>query len=224
MSKAAHQHGTVGSYVTGFILSLLFTAMSYYLVVNKTLTGSSLLLTIVGFAVVQVVVQVFFFLHLGRGPKPLYNVIFFGATVSVIGLVVGGSLFIMSHLQYNMAPPVDTAKQLAESEAISQVEGSKTGACEAIKANHKFTIDNGMISPTHIEAHLCDTLSFVNQDTMAHEISFGTRASLKTYGGESTVSIRKGKSETITLNQAGEYSFYDSMYHGGTLSFTVQSR
>ena len=68
------ERGTITSYVIGFLLSLVFTAIPYYLVVNKTVEGNTLLATILGFAVLQMAVQIFFFLHLGRGPKPLYNV------------------------------------------------------------------------------------------------------------------------------------------------------
>jgi cytochrome o ubiquinol oxidase operon protein cyoD len=220
MSKTIHTTGSVKSYVTGFVLSLICTAIPYYLVVNKTVSGNQLLATIVGFAALQVFIQVFFFLHLGRGPKPLYNIAFFAATLCAILLVVGGSLFIMSHLHYNMASQ-DTAKQLAESEAISQVEGTKTGACQQVKANHKIIITHGKISPLQTEANLCDTLSFINQDSVPHKISFGTPTKPETYGGQTGLSVRKGLGETITLNQAGTYQFYDRLSPDITGNFTV---
>ena len=86
MSKKSHkptpksEHGTTRSYVIGFVLSLIFTVIPYYLVTNKTIAGSALLATILGIAVLQMFIQIFFFLHLGRGPKPFYNVVFFFAT------------------------------------------------------------------------------------------------------------------------------------------------
>src|SRR5688572_2414166 len=115
MNKLAHtttkgEHGTTGSYVIGFILSLVFTLIPYYLVVNKTVTGTAILATILTFGVVQMLIQIFFFLHLGRGPKPMYNVVFFGATASLILVVVLGSVFIMNHLHYNMSPTEVTKK------------------------------------------------------------------------------------------------------------------
>jgi cytochrome o ubiquinol oxidase operon protein cyoD len=212
---------SVGSYITGFVLSVICTLIPYSLVVNKTVTGNSLLAVIVGFATLQVLIQVFFFLHLGRGPKPLYNIAFFAATVGIIMVVVGGSLFIMNNLHYNMLPPSDTAKQLAEGEGIAQVEGIKTGACEAIKANHQIIIAKNMepLRPTKTQAQLCDTLSFVNQDSMTHEIGFGMSDKPETYAGQSMISIRKGKAETITLNQTGTYRLFD--HHNPELYITL---
>ncbi len=99
-----HAHKTVESYVIGFILSLIFTFIPYYLVVNQIVSGSSLLVTILGFAVVQMIIQIVFFLHLGRGPKPFYNVAFFISTVGIILIVVGGSIVIINNLHYNMLP------------------------------------------------------------------------------------------------------------------------
>lgn len=223
MSKSHHQQETVTSYVIGFMLSLIFTVIPYYLVVHKTVAGNTLLATIIGFAVLQVFIQVFFFLHLGRGPKPLYNVAFFAGTAAAIVLVVGGSLFIMSHLHYNM-DSAQTTKQLAESEGIAQVEGNKTGACQAIKANHQIILVHGAISPTQITAHLCDTLSFTNQDSVTRTIAFGTVDKPAPYVGQNGVIVRKGQSETITLNQVGNYSFYDNLSHNLTGTFTVTTQ
>lgn len=218
MSK--HTPGTVLSYLLGFELSIVCTVIPYILVVKHSLTGSTLLATIVGFAMVQMIIQIFFFLHLGRGPKPLYNVAFFVSTVGIIVLVVGGSLFIMSHLHHYINPD-DTSKQLAESEAIYQVEGQKTGACQGVKANHVVTVSGGVISPVHTNAKLCDTLTFINEDSASRKINFGTYVQPVTYAGETGLDLRKGRGETITLNQEGAYQFYDRLNSGMSGSFTV---
>lgn len=227
MSKATHtnvepkeERGMVSSYVTGFILSLALTAMPYYLVVNKIVSGNAMLATLLGFAILQVLVQVVFFLHLGRGPKPLYNIIFFVSTIGIILLVVGGSLFIMSHLHYNMTPS-ETTKQLAEGEAISQVEGKKTGACQVVKTNHRITITSGKANPAHSEAHLCDTLTFINEDSLVRGITFGTYPKLGTYAGQMVLTVQKKGNQTITLNQLGSYQFYDQLHPEVTGNFTV---
>jgi cytochrome o ubiquinol oxidase operon protein cyoD len=215
---------SVWSYITGFVLCLLLTTASYYMVVHKSTTATNLLAVIVGLATVQVLIQVYYFLHLGRGPKPLYNVAFFAGTVAIIAFVVGGSLFIMSHLHYNMLPPADTAKQLAEGEAIPQVEGNKTGACQGTKANHQVIMLGSVVSPMQIQAELCDTISFTNQDSVSHQITFGTPASPTTYAGQATITIRKGKSETVTLNQTGTYSYYNPLNTKAIAKFTVTAR
>lgn len=219
-TKPKGEHGTMKSYVIGFLLSLVFTAIPYYLVVSKSVSGTTLLATILVFAVLQMAVQIFFFLHLGRGPKPLYNVVFFVSTIAIILVVVGGSIFIMNNLHYNMTP-TEVTTRLAQDESISQVGGEKTGACQGTNANHKVTISSGKLSPTHTEAHLCDTLTFINQDSTAREIAFGPHPEHRVYGGMSEVTVRKGYTKTITLNQSGNYIFHDHLDPTITGSFNV---
>lgn len=215
------EHGTTASYVIGFLLSLLFTAIPYYLVVNKVITGSSLLATILGFAVLQMAVQIFFFLHLGRGPKPLYNVAFFISTVGIILVVVLGSIFIMDHLNYNMMTPKATTTKLAQDEGISQVGGEKTGACAYIGANHQVVIGKGQAVPLRTESHMCDSLTFINQDAAARDIMFGSYPNHEVYGGETKLTVRKGHPKTITLNQLGSHLFYDPLQPEAAGYFTV---
>jgi cytochrome o ubiquinol oxidase subunit IV len=214
------EHGTVWSYVIGFLLSLVFTAIPYYLVVNKTISGNALLATILGVAVLQMIIQIVFFLHLGRGPKPLYNIAFFVSTVGIILVVVGGSIWIMNHLNYNMMA-TDASKYLVEKEGIYQIDGEKTGACQGVHANHKVTIAGGKVSPVHTEARFCDTLTFINQDDTVRELTFGTHPQHGTYAGQAELSVRKGRGKTITLNEAGKYQFHDHLDPRVAGSFTV---
>lgn len=202
------QHGTALSYVVGFILSLIFTIIPYYMVVNESATGTPLLVTILGFAVLQMFIQIFFFLHLGRGPKPLYNVIFFFATAGTIVVVIGASILIMNNLYSNMTPDEVTLRQ-AQKEGIAQVGGQETGACTENKQNHTISINKGVVTPVYIEAKRCDTLTFINNDSQPREMAFGTHPNHDSYGGETEIELSKGKPETITLNQAGEYMFHD---------------
>lgn len=210
MVPSKGEHGTIQSYIIGFLLSLVFTAIPYYLVVSKSVSGTALLATIVGFAVLQMVIQVVFFLHLGRGPKPLYNVVFFIFTVGLIVVVVGGSLFIMNNLYDNMSS-VDVTKRLAQDESIYQIEGEQTGACKAVHANHKIRLSNGKASPLHTEAHLCDALTFINEDEIMREVTFGTHPQHGSYAGHFELPVRKRRGNTITLNQVGTYQFHDHL-------------
>lgn len=207
-TKVKHEHGTTKSYVIGFLLSLVFSLIPYYMVVNKTATGSVLLAYILGFAVIQMFIQIFFFLHLGRGPKPFYNVVFFFATAGTIVMVVVGSVFIMNNLYHNMTP-AEVTKNLAEKEGIYQISGEKTGACHGRGANHKVTISGGKVTPIYTEARLCDTLSIINEDQGVRDIAFGPHPNHDNYSGESEISVRNGRAKTITLNQAGTYMFHD---------------
>jgi len=219
-NDAKNGHGTTWTYIIGFILSLVFTINAYILVVNKMVSGTALLTTILAFAVLQMAVQIFFFLHLGRGPKPLYNVTFFVGTVGLILVVVVGSIFIMNNLHYNMAP-LDSTKKLAQDEAIYQVGGVNTGACQVTHENHKVTIEDDKISPVHVNALLCDTLTFINKDSKVHTIAFGPYPQHQSYAGESDQAVHKGFPITVTLNQTGAYIFHDTLDSQVTGDFKV---
>jgi len=229
MSKESHkttpksEHGTTASYIVGFILSLIFTIIPYYLVVNKVLTGNALLVTILGIAVLQMFIQIFFFLHLGRGPKPFYNVVFFFATAGIIVLVVGASLFIMNNLYQNMSPQQVVRKQ-AQDEGISQIGGEKTGACQGNKDNHIVIIQNGIVSPAHTQANQCDTLTFLNKDKGERHMVFGPHPNYQSYGGEEMIVLDDRRpAETITLNESGGFMFHDHQNPSLTGHLTVTS-
>ncbi len=210
MSDPHNSSGDMKSYVIGFVLSLVFTFIPYYLVVNQTITGTALLAAILGFAVLQMVIQITFFLHLGRGPKPNWNFFFFISTVGIILVVVGGSVMIINNLHYNMAPS-DQAKKLIGDEGIYQIGGEKTGACQGQHANHKVTIKNSQVSPLHTIASECDTLTFINEDNQLREMAFGKHPRHDAYAGEAELIVRKGVNKTITLSETGTYKFHDHL-------------
>jgi cytochrome o ubiquinol oxidase operon protein cyoD len=203
------EHGTTKSYVIGFILSLIFTIIPYHLVVNKVISGDALLATILGIAVLQMAIQLLFFLHLGRGPKPLYNVVFFFATAGIIILTVGASIFIMNNLYRNMLPE-EVTKKLAQEEGISQIGGEETGACNELRNNHIVTILEGVINPVRTQAELCDTLTIINKDGFKRQITFGSHPAHGSYGGEYELFVGSDP-ETITLNETGDFIFHDHL-------------
>jgi cytochrome o ubiquinol oxidase operon protein cyoD len=210
----------MSSYVIGFALSLIFTFFPYYIVKNQIVTDTALLITILSFAVIQMLIQIFFFLHLGRGPKPLYNVVFFVSTVGIILVVVAGSVVIINNLHYNKMPS-DQVKSLIDGEAIYQINGQATGACHGQYANHQVTIKDGVVTPYFTHAAKCDTLTFINEDGAAREISFGEHDHHGTYAGESEVLLSRGAGKTITLSESGTFQFHDHLEHETAGEFTV---
>lgn len=218
--QAEGEHGTLISYVIGFILSLILTGIAYFFVVNKSISGKVLLGTILGVALLQMCVQIFFFLHLGRGPKPLYNVVFFLGTIGLIVVVVVGSIFIMDNLHYNMSSS-EVTKKLSQNENISQVNGEKTGACQETKVNHKVVLGKTQANPFSTTANLCDTITFVNEQASTRRISFGPHDAHGTYGGETEVTVTKARAKTITLNESGSFSFHDETDTALSGTFTV---
>ena len=95
--------GTLTSYVTGFVLSIILTLIPYILVMDHLLTGMVLVAVLLIFAMIQLFVQLFFFLHLGRESKPRWKLGVLISFVSIILIVVIASLWIMQHLNYNMS-------------------------------------------------------------------------------------------------------------------------
>lgn len=92
------------SYITGFVLSLILTIGAYFLVASQTVSDNLLIVFILVLAIIQLIVQLFFFLDLGRDPKSRLNLTFFIITLSIVLLIVVGSIWIINHLNYNMTP------------------------------------------------------------------------------------------------------------------------
>jgi cytochrome o ubiquinol oxidase subunit IV len=220
-TKPKIHHGTVTSYVVGFVLSLIFTLIPYYLVTQKTLEGNMLISTIIGFAVLQLIVQVVFFLHLGREKKPHWNLIFLLATVGIILLVVVGSLWIMDHLHYNMSA-TDVKDKVASDEGVYQIDGTPTGTCQGgTGENYKIELKDGKMMPAHVDAKQCDTLTIINLDDAPHDIKFGSHEMQRPYAGEDGKTIRPGRNMILTLTELGAHELHDHMKHDLSGSFTV---
>ena len=95
-------HGTLKAYAIGFISSILLTALSFFLVITKFLSGHLLIYSIIGLALIQALIQLLFFLHVGQEAKPRWETIAFGFMVMVLLIVIIGSLWIMNDLDDRM--------------------------------------------------------------------------------------------------------------------------
>lgn len=90
----------------GYTLSLIFIFAAYRIIVHHHLSDGALLFTIMGLGVLQAAIQLAFFLHLGLESKPRWNFMMFLFMVLVIIVIVGGSLWIMYQLNYNVMMPM----------------------------------------------------------------------------------------------------------------------
>lgn len=117
-------HGTLLSYISGFVLSVMLTLTVYFLVTNHVASGHAtyshgiMILAILGLAFVQLVVQLVFFLHLGAESKPRWNLAVFMFMLVILVVIVGGSLWIMNNLNYNMKSPLETNASIMMDEGI----------------------------------------------------------------------------------------------------------
>lgn len=96
------------AYVTGFLLSLIFTLIAWGIVNRHVTNGHHLYshlfinILVLSLAILQLVVQLIFFLHLGREKKPRWNLQALLAAVGIIIILVVGSIWIMDNLNYSM--------------------------------------------------------------------------------------------------------------------------
>lgn len=95
-----HGHGTYKTYTVGFLTCIALTLIMYFLVVGNFFSGWTLDFVIIGLSLVQVIVQLLFFLHLGDESKPYWNLITFLFMFMVIIIVVSGSIWIIFDLDY----------------------------------------------------------------------------------------------------------------------------
>lgn len=89
-------HGSVKSYVAGFILSIVLTVIPAVLVINHMLSKTWLTFAVLAMAVLQFLIQLFFFMHIREGEKPRYNVMALILGGVIIFTIVAGSIWIMS--------------------------------------------------------------------------------------------------------------------------------
>ncbi len=98
-------HGSMKDYVIGFVLSVILTAIPFWLVMNNVIKDSSTLgLVIIGFAAVQMVVHMVYFLHMNAKSEGGWNMLALIFTVIVIVITLAGSLWVMYHMNKNMMP------------------------------------------------------------------------------------------------------------------------
>lgn len=94
------------SYILGYVLSVTLTLAAFFVVLRPgffNLGSSGVISAILSLAVIQLVVQLIFFLHIGDESEGRWNLATFLTTVSVVLIIVVGSLWIMAHLNYNMS-------------------------------------------------------------------------------------------------------------------------
>lgn len=95
-------HGSVKTYMTGFILSIILTVIPFWIVMTGSASPAVILGTILAMAVVQILVHLVCFLHMNSKSDEGWNMTAFVFTVLIIAILVVGSIWIMWNLNYNM--------------------------------------------------------------------------------------------------------------------------
>ena len=102
----SHDHGSLKSYLTGFILSVILTAIPFWLVMGKVLpSASTTALVVLGLGAVQIVVHMVYFLHMNTRSEGGWSMLALIFTSTLVVITLAGSLWVMFHLNHNMMPP-----------------------------------------------------------------------------------------------------------------------
>jgi len=89
------------SYVVGFGLSILLTLLAYFTVTQNLFGQENALGIIMLLAMFQFVVQVAFFLHMGRTSRLSWSDVALYFMILVVVTIIVGSMWIMSNLDYH---------------------------------------------------------------------------------------------------------------------------
>ena len=102
IERTGISRGSLQSYLTGFVLSLILTAIPFALVMRGALSSSAAMACIFSAGLVQILVHLHYFLHLNTSSAARWNVLAMIFTILIMILFVGGTLWIMYTLNYRM--------------------------------------------------------------------------------------------------------------------------
>lgn len=111
MSADTHHdesHGSHRSYITGFLLSVILTAIPFAIVMAGGFDSRLLTVgVVVGCAVIQVLVHMVYFLHMNSNAEEGWTLLSTLFTIVIVVIMIAGSLWVMYHLNTNMMPQMD---------------------------------------------------------------------------------------------------------------------
>lgn len=98
-------HGSYKSYMIGFILSVILTAIPFWMVMTGAIENKALLAGLVmAIGAVQIVVHMIYFLHMNTKSEGGWTIMALMFTVIIVVIALSGSLWVMHHLNTNMMP------------------------------------------------------------------------------------------------------------------------
>jgi len=108
-----HDHGSLKTYTIGFILSVILTAIPFWLVMGKVLDNpSNTALILLGLGAVQIVVHMVYFLHMNAKSEGGWNMLALIFSAILVVIVLSGSIWVMYHMNHNMMPGMPDAHDM----------------------------------------------------------------------------------------------------------------
>lgn len=102
--EAKKETGNLPSYIFGFASSIILTLIAYFLATKHVFSGYVLITVLIELAIVQFTIQLYFFLHFGKGKSAGWKLLTLVLMVFFVVVLVLGSIWIMNSLNYNMSP------------------------------------------------------------------------------------------------------------------------
>ncbi|MGN6377022.1 MAG: cytochrome o ubiquinol oxidase subunit IV [Sphingomonas sp.] len=101
----APAHGSFKGYMTGFVLSVILTAIPFWLVMDHVISSvAGADVALLGLAVVQIFVHMVYFLHMNTRSEGGWSMLALIFTLVLVLITLIGSIWVMYHLNANMMP------------------------------------------------------------------------------------------------------------------------
>jgi cytochrome o ubiquinol oxidase operon protein cyoD len=118
---SSHPESTLKGYAIGFVLSVILTAIPFWLVMGHVFEKSNTTAFVVlAFAAVQVVVHMVYFLHMNSKVEGGWSMLALIFTVVVVVIMLAGSIWVMYHMNTNMMPGMNESMREPMPASIQQ--------------------------------------------------------------------------------------------------------
>ena len=98
-------HASMRDYAIGFVLSVILTAIPFWLVMGHVLpTPQMTAVAVMGLAVIQVLVHMIYFLHMNSRSEGGWTLLALMFTLILVVITLSGSLWVMHNLNTHMMP------------------------------------------------------------------------------------------------------------------------
>ena len=147
----------VQTYLIGLALSALLTVAAFYFAQSQWIWGPSIPVALSVLAVAQIGVHLVFFLHLTTAPDNVNNTLALAFGTLIVALVIGGTLWIMYHMNMNMPPmermptPVaavaryETATGVIEAASAAPVAAKVSGVIRSVDCDVGMRVQKGQL-------------------------------------------------------------------------------
>ena len=110
---SGHRSGqsSLNSYLKGFVLSLILTAIPFWLVMGNVIESKTVTIAaIMILGGIQMVVHMIYFLHMNSRSEGGWTMLALIFTIILVVIALTGSLWVMYHLNTNMMPGHDMSQ------------------------------------------------------------------------------------------------------------------